>query len=86
MIYSIGSVADLRELHWLSDWDSKDIFGEDYPYGFVVGLYQEKDIYEGLVVSYYIDLRDSTIMTIFFENEEDEYEDIETIWNERYFV
>ena len=86
MIYSIGSVADLRELHWSSDWDSKDIFGEDYPHDFVVGLYQEKESYEGLIISYYIDLRDSTVMTIFFENEEDEYDDVETIWNEGYFV
>lgn len=86
MIYSIGSVADLRELHWSSDWCSDEIFGEDYPHEFVVGLYHEKASYEGLIVSYYIDMRDNTVMTIFFDNEYDEYDDVETIWNERYFV
>ena len=86
MIYSTGSVADLRELHWSSDWDSTDIFGEDYPQEFVVGLYYEKEQYEGYEVGYYIDLRDCTVMAIFLDTEDDEEEDVEIIWNESYFI
>lgn len=80
MIYSIGNLVDFEKLHWQSDWDSKDIFGEDYPHDFVVGLYSEPNG----EVSYYIDLRTNTVITIFLEDEEEE--DVETIWDEGYFV
>lgn len=87
MIYSIGSKAKLHELNWSSDWDSTDILGEDYPHDFVVGLYSEKELIEGYDVSYYIDLRDCTVIAIFLDIEEDEEVNVETIiWNERYFV
>ena len=84
MIYSIGDVADISELCWSSDWGSDEIFGEDYPQEFVVGLYYEPLDDSGKDIGYYIDLRDGTVIAIFIEDLETE--EVEDIWNEGYLV